>query len=161
MVGGAPVIPLVSDTQPMVSTQSMGTNPFVFLSGTSNHSTQSIPWAYNPFSFGMPEMNLHLSSSISSSYVNPSFGSRGMMPPYSHFSFGGGHIPQPTPTIGVWNPPSSRPNPRFTFPEASAQMGDPSTSYISSIYRSSTMLVPTSTFLMDNLPLTSGVSFIV
>jgi hypothetical protein len=105
-----------------------------------------MPWASNPFSFGMPDMTSHLSSSVSSSYVNPSFGSGGMMPPYTPFSFGGGHIPQPTPMVGGWNPPSSGPNPSFTFPGWSAQMGGPSTSYIPSIYPSSTMLVPTTLF---------------
>jgi hypothetical protein len=38
-------------------------------------------------------------------------------------------------------------------------MGGPSTFYISSIYPSSTMLVPMNAFLMENLPLISGVSF--
>jgi hypothetical protein len=79
-------------TQPMVSAQPVGINPFLFPSGISNHSTQSIPLATNPFSFGISDMTAHLSSSISSSYVNPSFGSKGMMP-HSPFSFGGGHIP--------------------------------------------------------------------
>jgi hypothetical protein len=72
---------------------SMGMNTFVFLSCTTNHDTQPIPWAYNIFSLGMPNMSPHLSSSISSSYVNPSIGFGGMMPPYSPFSFGGSHIP--------------------------------------------------------------------
>jgi hypothetical protein len=78
----------------MVSAQSMGMNSFVFLSGTLNHSPQSMPRASNPFSFGMPDMTSHLSSSVSSSYVNPSFMFGGTMPPYSPFLFGGGHIPQ-------------------------------------------------------------------
>jgi hypothetical protein len=110
-----PETPSLNATQPMVSAQSMGMNPFVFLSGTPNHSTQSMPWASNPFSFGMPDMTSHLSSSILTSNVNPSFGSGGTTPPYTPFSFGGGHIPQPTPTVGGWNPPSSRPNPSYNF----------------------------------------------
>jgi hypothetical protein len=96
--------PSVSATQPMVFSHSMGTNPFVFPSGMSNHDTQPIPWASNHFSLGMPDMSSHLPSSVSSSYVNPSFGSGGMMPPYSPFSFGGSHIPQPTLMVGGWNP---------------------------------------------------------
>jgi hypothetical protein len=96
-----------------------------------NHSTQSMPWASNPFSFGMPDMTSHLSSSVSMSHVNPSFGSGGTTPPYTPFLFGGGHIPQPTPMVGGWNPPSSGPNPSYNFPGWSAQMGGPSTSYIS------------------------------
>jgi hypothetical protein len=112
----------------MVSTQSMGMNHF--LSGKPNHSPHSMPWASNTFSFGMPYMKSHLSSSVSSSYMNPRFGSRGMMPPYYYFSFGGVHIPQPNLMVGGWNPTSSGSNPRFTFPGSSAQMGGPSTSYI-------------------------------
>jgi hypothetical protein len=117
-----------------------------------------MPSATNPFSFGMPDMTSHFSSSVSSSHVNPSFGSRGMTPPYTPFSFGGGHIPQPNPMVGGWNPPSYGPNPSYTFLGSSAQMGGPSTSYIPSIHPSSSMLVPTNYFLMENLPLTSGVS---
>jgi hypothetical protein len=60
--------------------------------------------------------------------------------------------------VGGWNPPSSGPNPSFTFPGSSAQMGGPSTYYIPSIYPSSTMPVPTNTFLMEDLLLSSGVS---
>jgi hypothetical protein len=81
------------------------------------------------------------------------------MPPYSLFLFGGGHIPQPTHTVGGWTHPSSGSKPRFTFPGESAQMGGPSTSYIPSIYPSSTVHVPTNTFLMENLPLSSSVSY--
>jgi hypothetical protein len=116
MVGGASVTPSVSATQPMVSNQSVGTNPFVFLSGKLNHSPQSTPWASNPFSFGMPNITLHLLSYVSSSHKSPSFGSRGTTSPYTPFSFSGIHIPQPTPTAGGWTPSSSGPNPRYTFP---------------------------------------------
>jgi hypothetical protein len=90
------VTPSVSVTQPVVFSHSMGMNPFLFLSGTSNHDTQSIPWASNHFSHGIPYMSLHFPSSILSPYVNPSFGSGSMMPPYSPFLFGVSHIPQPT-----------------------------------------------------------------
>jgi hypothetical protein len=106
----------------------------------------------------MIDMSSHFPSSILSSYVNPSFGSCGMMPPYSPFSFGGIHIPQPTLTVGGCNIPSSRPNPSFTFPKLSAQMGGPSTYYISSIYPSSAMLVPRNIFLMVDLLFSYGVS---
>jgi hypothetical protein len=114
----------------MVSSQPMRTNPFVFPGGSPDHSTQSMPWASNPFSFGMPDMTSHLSSSVSMANVNPSFGSGGTTPPYVPFSFGGGHIPQVTPTVGGWNPPSSGPNPSFNAPGWSAQMGGQFTSYI-------------------------------
>jgi len=57
-----------------------------------------------------------------------------------------------------WTHPSSGSNPIFTFPGSSAQMGGPSTSYIMSIYPYSAMIVPTYTFPMAILPLTSGAS---
>jgi hypothetical protein len=123
-----------------------------------NHDTQPIPWASNHFSHGMPDMSSHFPSSVSSSYVNPSFGSGGMMPPYSPFSFGGSHIPQPTLMVGGWNLPSYGSNPSFTFPGESAQMGGHSTYYIPSIYPSSAMSVPMNAFPMEDLHLSSGVS---
>jgi hypothetical protein len=76
----------------MFFAHSMGANPFVYPSGTSNHDTQPIPWSSNPFSFGMLYMFSYLPFVVSSSYVNPSFGVGGMMPLYSPFSFGGIHI---------------------------------------------------------------------
>jgi hypothetical protein len=103
-------------TQTMVSTKLIGTNTFLFPRSMSNHSTQSIPSATNHFLYGVPYLTSHLSSFVSSSHVNPSFGSRGMMPPYSPFSFGGAHIPQCNHMVGGWNPPSYGPNPSFTFP---------------------------------------------
>jgi hypothetical protein len=158
MVSGSPATPLVSATHPMVFYHSMGMNTFVFLSGPSNHDTQPIPWASNPFSFGMPEMSSYSPSSVSSSYVNPSFGYGGMMHPYSPFSFGGSHIQQPNIMVGGWNTPSYGPNPSFSFPGSSAQMGGPSTYYILSIYPSSAMAVPMNDFIMTELLLSSGVS---
>jgi hypothetical protein len=159
MVSGSPVTPSVSATQPMVFSHSMGTNHFVFLSGTLNHDTQPIPWASNPFYFGMIDMSFHFPSSISSSYVNPSFGSGGMMPPFSPFSFGGGHIPQTTPMVGGWNTSSSRLHTSFSILGSSAQIDDPFTYYISSIYPSSSMPIPMNSFLMVDILLSSGVSY--
>jgi hypothetical protein len=52
----------------------------------------------------MPNMTSQLSSSIPTTNLNPSFGSRGTTPPYGPFPFGGGHIPQMNPTVGGWNP---------------------------------------------------------
>jgi hypothetical protein len=106
----------------------------------------------------MLEMSSHLPSFVSSSYVNPSFGSGGMKPPFSPFSFGGSHIPQPTLMVGGWNLHSYESNHSFTFPGASAQMGGHSTYYISSIYPSSTMSVPTNAFPMEDIHFSPGVS---
>jgi hypothetical protein len=158
MVSGAPVTPLVSATHPMVFSYSMGMNLFLFLSGTSNHDTQPIPWASNIFSHGMLDMSSYFPSFFLSPYVNPSFGLGGMMPPYYPFLFGVIHIPQPTLTIGGWNIPSYGSNHSFTIPRESAQMGGQSTYYIPSIYHSSTMLVPMNIFPMADLHLSFGVS---
>jgi hypothetical protein len=107
----------------------------------------------------MPNMPSPFPSSPSPSYMNPSFGSGGMMPPFSTSSFDGSHIPQPTLTVGGWNLPSYGSNPSFTFPGESAQMGGYSTYYTPSIYPSSTMPVPTNTFPMADLHLSSGISY--
>jgi hypothetical protein len=125
----------------------MGKDPFVF------------PLATNPFSYSMPNMTSHFSSFVLMSHVSPKFGSGGMMPPYNHFSFGGGHIPQPYPMVGGYNPPSFEPNPIFTFPISSAQMGIHSTSSIPSIHPSLVVPIPRNNFVMENLPLSSSVSF--
>jgi hypothetical protein len=101
-----PKNPLLNTFQSMVSSQPMRMIPFVLPGSSSDHNTQSMPWASYPFSFGMPYMTSRMSSSVSTTNVNSSFDSRGMMPPYVPFSFCGGHIPQPYPTIGGWNPPS-------------------------------------------------------
>jgi len=141
----------------VVSSQPMRMNPFVFPGGSPIHGTHSMHWASNPFSFGMPNMTLHLSSYVLTSDMNPSFGFGGKMSPYVPFSFGGVHIPQPTPTVGGWNTPSSGPNPNFNAPGWSAQMGSQFTSYIPSFIPSSSTSVLMNTFIMEKPPLSSGV----
>jgi hypothetical protein len=154
MDSGVPLAPSFTATSPMTFTHFMGTNPSAFHNGMQNYDTQSMPWVSNHFSHGMPDMSSHFPSSVSSPYVNPSFGSGGMMPPYSPSSFGGSHIPQTTLTVGGWNLPSYE----STFPGASAQMGGHSTYYTPSTYPSSAMSVPTNDFPMEDLHLSSGVS---
>jgi hypothetical protein len=151
--------PLSSATQPMSFARPMGTNPFVFLCGMSNHDSQSIPSASNPFYFGILDMTSHFSSSVSTNNMNPSFGYGGTTPPYVPFSFGGGHIPEVTPTVGVWNPPSSRPNPSFNAPGWSAQMGGQFTSYIMSVIPSSSTSIMMNAFIMVNPLQSSGVPY--
>jgi hypothetical protein len=94
MDSGFPLTPSTSDTHPMVFAHFMGTNPPVFPSDMQNHNTQLAPWVSNHLSLGMLEISSHLPSSPSPSYMNPSFRTRGMMPPFSTFSFDGSHIPQ-------------------------------------------------------------------
>jgi len=136
----------------------MRNNHFIFPGSSSDHNIQSIPEASNPFSFGMPDMNSHWSSSVSMANVNHSFGSGGTPPPYVPFVFGGGHIPQPIPMVRGWNIPSSKPNPSFNAPGWSAQMGGQFTSYIPFVIPSSSTSIPTNNFIMANITLTSSVS---
>jgi hypothetical protein len=149
---------LLNTSQPMVSSQHMRTNPFVFPGGSLDHRTWSIPWASNPIFFGMLDMISHVSSSVLTSNVNPSSHFGGMTPPYVSFSFGWGNIPQPTPMVGRWNPPSYGTNPSFNILGWSAQMGSQFNSYIPSIIPSSSTSIPIKYFIMVNLPLTSSVS---
>jgi hypothetical protein len=163
-----------STTMSMSPAQPMGMSPYVFSSSMTfpssistppdtfstrmpGYNAQSIPLGSNPFPFGMSNMTLHISSSMSTSNVNTSFGLGGTFPPYSPFPFGGGHIPQSFPTVGGWNLPSSAPNPLYSFQGWNEQMGGVSTAYISSVYPLSTMHVPTNSFIMENLPPTSGI----
>jgi hypothetical protein len=73
--------------------------PMMFINGMHNYGTQSMPWVSNHFSHGMSNMSLHFPSFVSPLYANTSFGSGGMMPPYSH-------ILQTPIMIGGWNLPS-------------------------------------------------------
>jgi hypothetical protein len=154
MDSGVPFAPSLATTSPMKFTHFMGTNLSVFHNSMQNHDTHLVAWASNHFSHGMPDMSSHFPSSVSSPYVNPSFGSGGMMPHYSPFSFGGSHIPQTTLTVGGWNLPSYG----STFPGASAQMGGHSTYYTPSTYPSFAMPVPTNDFPMAYLHMSSGIS---
>jgi hypothetical protein len=54
--------------------------------------------------------------------------------------------------IGVWNPPSSRPNPSYHFQGWNGKMGGVSTSYIMSTYPFPTMFFLSNYFLMENPP---------
>ena len=78
----------------------MGENSSTFYNGTQNYGTQSTPWVSNHFSHGMSDMSSHLSSSVSLSYANTSFGSGGMMPLSYPSLFGGAHILQTPLTVG-------------------------------------------------------------
>jgi hypothetical protein len=102
----------------------------------------------------MVDMSSHLPSSVSPPYENTSFGSGGMMPPYSPSPFGGSHILQTPLTVGGWNLPSYE----STMREVSAQIGNHSTYYTPSTYPSSLCSVPMNTFPMEDLHLSSGVS---
>jgi hypothetical protein len=107
----------------------------------------------------MPDMMSQLSSSVSTTNVNPSFGYGGTMPPFAPFSFGGGHIPQTNPTVGGWNSLSSGPNPNFNALGWSTQPGGQFTSYIIFFIPSSSMLIPVNTFIMANPTMSSGFPF--
>jgi hypothetical protein len=143
-------------TQPVVSTQPIGTNPFGSLFGTLGYDSQSIPSVSNSFSFGLPNMTSQTSSSIPTTNANPSFGIGGMAPSHSLLSFGGGHIPQMNPMVGGQPPFSSVSNPSLNAPGWSTQLGGQVTSYIPSFTPSSSTSILTNTFVM-NSPLSSNV----
>jgi hypothetical protein len=156
MDSGAPLDPSFTNTPPppLTFTHFMGENPSTFYNGGQNYDTQSMPWVSNHFSHGMPDMSSHLPSSVSPPYANTSFGSGGMMPPYSPSSFGGIHILQTPLTVGGWNLPSYE----STMREVSAQLGNHYTYYTLSTHPSFAISIPTNTFPMADLRLSSGVS---
>jgi hypothetical protein len=98
-------------------------------------------------------------SSPSPAYMDPSFGSGGMMAHFSTSSFDGSHIPQLILTVGGWNLPSYKSNHGFTLPGESAQMGGYSAYFIPSIYPAPAMSVPTNTFPTTDLHPPSGISY--
>jgi hypothetical protein len=77
------------------------------------------------------------------------------MPPSYPSSFGGRHILQIPLTVGDWNLPSYE----STMREVSAQLCDHSTYYTMSTYPSPAMSVPTNTFPMENVHLSSSVPY--
>jgi hypothetical protein len=87
-----------------------------------------------------------------------SFGSGALFPPCNPFPVCGGNIPQSFPTMGGWNPPSSGPNPSYNSQGWNAHMGSVYTSYISSIYMSSTMPFPVNASFMENPPPTFDIT---
>jgi hypothetical protein len=185
MVSGVPKTPspsitwisttlLGSTTMSMSLAQSMGMIPYVFSSsmtlpssistppsmfsmGMLGYNAQSMPLVSNHFYFGMSNMTQHMSSFISTSNVNTSFGSGGISPPYNPFPFGRVHIPRYFPIVGGCNAPSFVPNPIYIFQGWNRHMGNVSTSCISSIYPPSTMLVPKKNFIMENHPPTYNI----
>jgi hypothetical protein len=58
------------------------------------------------------------------------------------------HVPQPTFMVGGWNLPSYRSSPSYALSEANTQIGSYSTYYTPSVHPSSSMSVPSNTFLM-------------
>jgi hypothetical protein len=137
MDSGVPLAPSFTATSPMTFTHFMGMNPSTFHNGMQNYDTQSMPWVSNHFPLDMPNMPSPFPSSPLPAYMNPSFGSGGMMTPLSTSSFDRSHVPQPTLTVGGWNLPSYGSNPSHAFSGASAQMGGYSTYYTPSVYPSS------------------------
>jgi hypothetical protein len=95
---------VITPIQPVVATQPIVTNPFGSLFGSSGYNTQSIPMASIPFSYGMLNLTSQFSSSIPLMNTNPSIGLGGMDPPHIPLSFGGAHIPQMTPMVGIQPP---------------------------------------------------------
>jgi hypothetical protein len=151
MDSGVPLAPSFTTTYPIMPTPFMGENPSVFHNGMHNYGTQSAPWvsSHSPI-----DMSSHFPSSVFPPYANTSFCSWGMMPPYIPSPFGGSHILQTPLTVGGWNIPSYE----STMREVSAQICNIYTYYSLSTHPSSAMSVPTNTFPMADLRLSSGVS---
>jgi hypothetical protein len=148
-------IPTSTATQPVGSTQPIGTNPFGSLFSTPGCNSQSIPSISSPFSFVMPNTMSKISSSIQTTNANPSFGPGGKSPPYAPLSFGGSHITQTNPTVGGWPHFCFGPNPSLNAPGWSAQLGGQVTSSIPSFTPSSSMLIMINTVIIANPPLSS------
>jgi hypothetical protein len=139
----------------MVATQPIVTNPFGSLFGTLGYNAQSIPLVSNPFSFGMPNMTLQLSSSIHANNTNPSIGPRGMAPLHIPLLFGVAHIPQMTPTTRIQPPFPPGSNPSLNARGWSNRPGKQDTSYIPSFPPSSSTTILTNMFGMMKPPLSS------
>jgi hypothetical protein len=150
MDSGVPFSPSFTATPLMMF---MGASLSFFCNGMNNYATQPMPWVSNNFSHGLSDMSSHLLSSVSPPYVNTSFWSMGMMPPSYPSLFGGSHILQTPLTVGGWNLPSYE----STIRELSAQLCNHYTYYTLSTYPSSSMSIPTNTFPMVDLHLSSGV----
>jgi hypothetical protein len=109
-----------------------------------------------PFSYGMSNITSQFSSSIPATNTNPSIGLGGMAPLHIPFSFGGAHIPQTTPTVGIQPPfhPGSNPSPNA--PRWSGQLSGEAHVYVTSFTPTPSKLIPANKFGMTNPPLSSG-----
>jgi hypothetical protein len=86
--------------RPVVNVSSLAWNPFGGFGHLSGYNVQSIPMASISFYYGMPNLTSHLLTSIPDVGPNASLGLGGTTPPYTHFLFGGSHIPQTNPNLG-------------------------------------------------------------
>jgi hypothetical protein len=154
-----PLAPSFTATSPVTFTYFIGMNLSTFHNGMKNYDTQSMPWVSNHFPLDMPNMSSPFPFSPFPTYMNPVFGYGGMMAPLSTYSFDRSHVPQTNLTVGGWNIPSYRSNPRFILPRASAQMGGYSTYYTPYVYPSFVMLVPTNTLHIAGLHMSFGISY--
>jgi hypothetical protein len=96
--------------RPVVNYSSLASNPFGGFGHSSSYNVQTIPMASIPFSYGMPNFTSQFSTAIPAVGPNTSFGIVGTTPPYTHFPFGGSHIPQVNLNVGsvpILNPRSN------------------------------------------------------
>jgi hypothetical protein len=87
----------------MKFTHFMGGNSSSFHNGMQNYDAQCAPWVSSHFPIDMPSP---FQSSPWSTYMNTSIGSGRTMALIPTSSFDLIHVPQPTLTVGGWNPPS-------------------------------------------------------
>jgi hypothetical protein len=156
MDSGVPSNPSFIATPPMMFTHFMGANPSTFYKCMQSYGTQSAPWGSSHFPV---DMSSPFQTSPSSTYMNPSNGSRGTMALMPTSSFYMSHVPQPTFTVGGWNLPSYRSSPIYALSGANTQMGSYSTYHTPSLYPSSAMTVPLNTFPMESPTISPSLSY--
>jgi hypothetical protein len=125
-----PKVPVITHVQPMVATQPIVTNPFGSIFGTPRYNTQSILSTSSPFSYGMSNLTSQFPSSIPTTNTNPSIGHGGMDPSHILLSFGGAHIPQMNPMVGIQPPFHPGSNPSLNSPRWSNRLGGHAATYI-------------------------------
>jgi hypothetical protein len=135
--------------QPVVNSSSLASNPFGGFGHSLGYNVQSIPMASSPFSYGMPNFTSQFSTSIPAAIPNASLGLGGTTPPYTPFPFGGYHIPQKNPNIGIVPFPNPGSNPSTTG------WNNPAGIQVLPYISTSSMLIPTNNFGMTN-PLQSS-----
>jgi hypothetical protein len=111
--------------------------------------------ASSPFSYGMPNFTSQFSTSILAYSSNTRIGLGGTTPPHTPFLFGCTHVPQMTHTFGGFPPFNPVSNPIPNDSGWSNQLGGQAKTYGPSFTLTSSILILTNTFGMENPSLSS------